>query len=288
MALQSGFGVIFDFFKKADWYKIGNRYEFLKEHVLSQDQNKLGVVQKILYRIMDFRCKIQCDETMLLSIFSENSMKDVNILQLRSIIETLQNIQGVNLEEYLQNLFDLYGRGNEPIDKCIEYVVAENIYSYNEMKDYVLEQLYYFSDAEEVSDEKKVENELSVIQFFQIDMLIFEKWYRFVTDSCMEDVVYHTYHSTKGLEFDNVVIFMNAKFGKRQTFFSDLLEVLAIKNNEGEIGTSIESARNLLYVAVTRAAKNLCIVYFDSLENQDEAKKNVTSVFGEIKEEMDK
>lgn len=284
VAMQSGFQQIYDFFKNSKWYKSGRNYELLRDHLLSLEQNKLGPVQKLLFRILDFRYKINCDSTMLLDIFSKQSMNDINILELREIIEKLQNINGNTLEEYLINLFDKSIREQEKINQSIEYVVAENIKSYTEMKKFILDQLYYFSEAEEITQDDIIENEQKVIEFFQIDMSIFERWYKFVTDSYEGKVIYHTYHSTKGREFDNVIIFMNSKFGKRGKFFSDLLKVLNEKNENSEIGTEIEEARNLLYVAVTRAIQNLCIVYFDDI---DEIRDNVVSVFGEIKTKIE-
>lgn len=284
VAEQSGFSDFYNFFKNSKWYKTGKHYEFLRDHVLSLDENKLGIIQKLLYRIMDFRYKINNDKTMLHEIFSTNKMKNINILELRKIIEILQNVEGNTLEEYLINLFDWYNKGEENIDECIVYVIAENIGSIDEMKNFVLNQLYYFVEGEEVLPDDKFVNEHIVDNFFQIDMSIFERWYKYVTDSYEGNVVYHTYHSTKGREFDNVIIFMNSKFGRNTTFFSDLLRVISKNNEEGEMGTQIEVARNLLYVALTRAIRNLCIIYFDDL---DLVKENVTSVFGEIKTQIE-
>ena len=263
---------------------MGKRYEFLRDHVLSLDENKLGTVQKVLYRIFDFKCKVSCDDTMLLDIFSSNDMKNINILELRKTVEIIQNIGGDTLEEYLNNLFACYNRGQKLIDRFIEYVIAENICSFEQMKKFVLDQLYYFPEGEEVSNEQQIENEQTVVAFFRLDISIFERWYQFITDSYKGDVVYHTYHSTKGREFENVLIFMNSKFGRNATFFKDLLSVLPENNEDNEMGTSIESARNLLYVAITRAIRNLCIVYFD---NMDDIKDSVTSVFGEVKSKIE-
>ena len=286
VAKQSGFLQIYEFFKNAKWYKQGKRYEYLRDHVLSLDHNKLGTVQKLLFRILDFRYKINCDSTMLLDIFSQQSMDDINISELRNIIEILQNVDGNTLEAYLSSMFDRYINGEKKINKCIEYIFAENIKSYDEMKSFVLNQLYYFLEEDNVSEEDIISNEYEVTKFFQLDISVFERWYKFVTDSCEGKVIYHTYHSTKGREFDNVIIFMNSKFGKRDTFFSDLLKVLSQKKENKEIGTAIEEARNLLYVVVTRAVQNLCIVYFDNIDN-DKMNDEIVSIFGEIKTQIE-
>lgn len=283
VAEQSGFSDIYNFFKMSRWYKLGTRYELLRDHVLSMDETKLGIVPKLLFRILDFRHKVSDDKTMLLDIFADSNIRGMNISELRECIEILRNVDGNTLEQYLINLFSC-SRGKEKLKKCIDYVVAENIESLNEMRNYILNQLFYFMEGDEVSEEERVANEQSVMKFLQGDMTIFERWYEFITDSYRGNVVYHTYHSTKGREFDNVIIFMNSKFGRNSSFFGDLLKNLS-KDDEGtECGTAIEKARNLLYVAVTRATKNLCIVYFDNI---DEARDDVTTVFGEIKNTLE-
>jgi len=280
VAEQSGFISIYDFFKNSKWYKIGKRYEFLREHVLSLDENKLGTIQKIIFRILDFKYKLGHETTMLLDVFLEDQMKDVDILILRNLIDKIQKLSGETLKEYVQDIIEFYKAGDERYDRCIEYVIAEEIGSYEDFKQLVLERLYYFTEDEEVSNEDIQQNEIAVENFFGIDMDTFELWYRFVTDTCPNEVIYHTYHGTKGLEFDNVIIFMNSKFGRKDDYFGNLLKVLPEDNEQEDIGTDLESARNLFYVAVTRATKNLCIVYLDELGN---ALQSVEKVFGEIK-----
>lgn len=283
VAEQSGFSDIYNFFKNSKWYNSGKRYEFLRDHVLSLDENKLGIVQKLLFRILNFKYRLSRDNTMLLDIFQENQMKDVNISILRDLLDKMQNISGETLGEYVISIFNAYRKGDNKYDKCIEYVVAEEIKSYEELKQFVLNHLYYFSEDEEPSDEDIQKNEKEVDDFFKISMNTFALWHNFITDTCIGEVIYHTYHGTKGREFDNVIIFMNSKFGRKSNYFSDLLKVLPDKNEQQEIGTDLESARNLLYVAVTRATKNLCIVYLDDL---GEAVQPVQIVFGEIKSKL--
>ncbi len=283
VAEQSGFPEIYNFFKNSKWYKIGKRYDFLRDHVLSLDKNKLGVVQKLLFRILDFRYKLGHDATMLVDVFREKYLKDVNILTLRKLLEKIQNISGETFEEYVTNIFNAYRKGDDKYDKCIDYVVAEEIKSYQELKQFVLNKLFYFSENEEDPDEDNQESEEEVDNLFKISMNTFELWHDFITDTCIGEVIYHTYHSTKGREFDNVIIFMNSRFGRRKEYFSNLLKVLPDKNEKQEVGTDLESARNLLYVAVTRATKNLCIVYLDDL---GEDIQPVQTVFGEIKSKL--
>lgn len=280
VAEQSGFIEFYNFFKYTKWYKVGRNFEFLREHILSTDENKLGNIQKILFRLLDFKTKVNNDSSMLMNIFGKNLLKGANITELRNLVSKLLSITGNTLEEYITNIFSMYNNGNSRYDLCIDHVIAEEIKSLDSLKQFMLDQLYYFSEDQEDSAEDSAKHEKEVNDFLKIDMKIFEIWYSFVTNTCKGEVNYHTYHGTKGSEYDNVIIFMNSKFGKKDNYFKDLLTVLPEKNEQGETGTDLESARNLLYVAVTRATKNLCIIYFDDLTNLI---STVKEVFGEIK-----
>jgi len=284
VAEQSGFSEIYDFYKNSPWYKIGRRFEYLREHVLSLDKNKLGIVQKLIFRILDFRYKSKRDTTMLLDIFQERYIKDVNIVTLRSLIKKIQNISGNTLKEYIINIFNVYKSGDEKYDKCIEYVIAEEeINSYSALKLFVLNQLYNSPEEESASEEEQDSDINEVDGFFSISLSVFDLWYSFVSDIYPGEIVYHTYHGTKGREFDNVILFMAARFGRKSGYFSNLLKVLSSGDNENETGTDLESARNLFYVAVTRATKNLSIIYSDEIEDQNPVK----DVFGDIKTSLE-
>lgn len=104
-------------------------------------------------------------------------------------------------------------------------------------------------------------------------------WYGFINSEQKSDVEYHTYHGTKGSEFDNVIIIMENDFGrmnknKFSSFFrnrkkpSDLDEKELFKFN---------NTKNLLYVSCSRAIKNLRILYLDDIS---EFKESIENIFG--------
>ena len=275
----SGFSIIYNFFKKSPWYKTGKRYEFLRDHILSLDTTKLGIIQSLIFRILDFKNKIILDHTMILGVivFGKKS-DDINVTTLRKLIMKLKNKTGDTLKMYIKNLFSSYKSGDVNYDKCIEYIIGENINSFEEFELFILDQLYLLDAEDSNADEELAEYKGQIDEFLKIDISIFNLWYKFIIDKSDVDIVYHTYHGTKGREFENVIIFMNSKFGVDKLYFDRLLKVISEKNDDEE--QKIEEARNLLYVAVTRAVKNLSVLYFDDLdENEDQVK----SVFGEIK-----
>lgn len=275
----SGFSSIYNFFKNSAWYKVGKRYEFLREHILSLDTTKLGIVQSLIFRILDFKYKIQIDSTMIIDV-TVFGKKDnaLNVLHLRELIEKLKSKNGDTLREYLCSLFTSYKSGDNNYDKCIEHIIGEKISSIEEFELFVLDKLYLSDIDDSAVDEKFAEYRQEIDVFLKLDMSIFDLWYKYIIDKSEGNIIYHTYHGTKGREFENVVIFMNSKFGRDDLYFNRLFEVISEKNeNETE---KISEARNLLYVAVTRAVKNLSILYFDSLNGSHE---QIVSVFGEIK-----
>lgn len=276
----SGFGSIYNFFKNSAWYKAGKRYEFLRDHVLSLDTTKLGVVQNLLFRILDFKYKIHIDNTMMLDVIVFDTKDNaLNVLHLRELLEELKSLKGNTLKEYLSNLFTNYKSGTTNYDKCIEHIIGEKISSVEEFEMFILDQLYLLDVDDSATDEKLVVYRQEIDAFLTINMSIFDLWYKFIIDKSEGDTIYHTYHGTKGREFENVIIFMNSKFGRDDLYFNRLFEVISEKNEDET--EKIAEARNLLYVAVTRAVKNLSILYFDNLNGCDE---QITNVFGKIKE----
>lgn len=80
---------------------------------------------------------------------------------------------------------------------------------------------------------------------------------------------YHTFHGTKGLEFENVVVIMKEKNGQGKINFKDFFK--SYDSSEKPIDT-----KNLLYVVVTRAISNLRILYID------EIMINIEKIFGDV------
>ncbi|WP_353095723.1 ATP-dependent helicase [Tissierella praeacuta] len=282
VAQKSGFENIYNFFSNSAWYKRGTNYKLLRDHVLSLDIKKLGIVQNLLFRILDFRSKILQDKTMILDVILDEVIRDINILELRNLIEKLRKITGETLGDYIKSMFSEYNRGDDKYDKCLEYIMSEGIKSYSDIENFILNQLYFFGEEEQSDNYIQVSKD-AVSDFLRGSMTEFDLWYSFIMDKSEGNIIYHTYHGTKGLEFDNVIIFMQSKFGRDNDYFSRLLRVLSMKNEVEEKNTKIEEARNLFYVAVTRSVLNLSVVYSDDITD---FKEQIENVFGDIKYEI--
>lgn len=285
VAKQSGFEIIYNFFKTSRYYKQGRRFELLKDHVLSQDVTKLNDVALLIYHLLDFQQKIQNDKTALNEILRIRSFKSeirdhINITNLRNLVQKLRAVSGNTVWEYITQLFENYNTGDILYDECIDQVISEDISSPDQLKTYIQTQLFPDEQGSPLTEEERNNERLAVELFLQINLETFKHWYAFISDSqAQADVIYHTYHSTKGREFDNVLIFMTSKFGSNKSFFSDLLHALTSNTPATNDTATIGAARNLFYVAVTRAVKNLCVVY---LVNDDEEKESVITALNTV------
>ena len=88
-------------------------------------------------------------------------------------------------------------------------------------------------------------------------------WLDFIYQTYPENLVsYLTCHASKGLEFDNVIIFLSDSFNRKEGYFSNLLN----SDINSILEPQLESARRLLYVSSSRAVKNLKIYLFTNKE----------------------
>lgn len=271
VAENSGFKELYYFFKESKRYS-GLGYTKLSEETMSNDLKKLGRVQSLLYRILDFKLKISNDNTLLSEILVNYSYPFDTI---KVMIDKIKKLENSNFKEYLNDFFDLRN-SNHDIRKIIDYVLIEDIKSYDDLKIYISNILY--KDDEKI-DQDKINK---IDDFFEIDMIIFNNWYDFIKNKSDKPIEYHTYHSTKGKEFDNVVIFMSESFGINKEYFSNLFDYI-LQDSKLD-NDKVAQARNLFYVAVTRATKNLCIVYFDSLTGTQLS--NLKKIFQKVNHEL--
>ena len=231
VAKKSGFEDIYDFFKNCRYYKRGRNYELLRDHLLAQDETKLGDVQKLLFRLLDFKKKVQNDKTSInnllqISRVHPDTKSKFNIINIRALVDKLHSLSGETLASYLEKLFEFYQLGDDLYDECIRYTIAEEIDSLVSLKQYMLECLFVNADDAVLTDLELQDSSTSIDNFLNIKMDIFECWYDFInrTDK-KSDIIYHTFHSTKGLEFDNVLILLTKKFGRDKEYLYVLLKI---------------------------------------------------------------
>jgi DNA helicase-2/ATP-dependent DNA helicase PcrA len=241
-----------------DLYKSFKDFFFFKEQaqkIISKDLKRLDSAIRIIFGLIHFRELIakrkKTLEDILPKVKIPISMFDAQnyVTELNSLIS--DDIE--TLEDFLKVMFALYEGGSSLFrDKVREFFPSEEFeYSLNGFCQLLNNEL---PRGDVVKEERRIEK---INYNITLSLLDYTKWYEFVSDSSCELVKFHTYHSTKGLEYNNVVIIMENSFANNHSYFPDFFK----KPNDIEF----QERRNLLYVACSRAICNMRILYLDSI-----------------------
>ncbi len=278
IAFRAGFEKIYNFFKNSPYYRSGINYTLLRDHMLSKDPEKLGKVQTFIYYLLDLRSKLNNPDTLIPELINKNVLKGLSIKELKELILVLRNIKGNTFKDYCSSFFNVLSTKNGNVKRAlVSFLKEENIISMECFYRYLSNELFNNYTDDDCSLENMIED------FVNQDMIYFNNWYNYISDRNLDDIKYHTYHGTKGEEFNNVLIIMESDFGKNnKNFFGDLIKCLSNPSEDDTL--KIKDARNLFYVAVTRAKYNLAILYTGILD--EDQKHQIENIFGEIDEVM--
>ncbi len=282
VAKKTGISNIYNVFKEAPVYA-GANYNQINTELLSNDREKLGKAASLLYRVLKLYTDIREAETpvdeILYGDITQYSRLDIK--KLRYIKQQLKAIQGNTLDDVIKKMCECGDRGDADIKRIIEAVFDMEKVNYSYIVAFLVQALESNQAKEEDAEADLEDLDLSrVAQLLSIDMKEFERWFFYVERKWQDDIVYHTYHGTKGLEFENVLIVVEDGFGNKRedkVFLRKFLEDFD-KLNEGVSMENYEKARNLLYVAVTRAIKNLRVIYVGESEK---VKETLCEIFNE-------
>lgn len=278
VANYSGIENIYNAFKNTDYYN--RHHDQITTELLNNEPKKLGAIPSLIYRLIEFWVLIKNDKTPIYSVFDKSMCQELNIEELREILNCIRNITASNLYELINELCSIYSN-NEMSNYQVYSSLIKKLFNIDEIsissiKHYFCESL--FKNEGEEDDEQVIE---SINEIFNISLDEYTKWYNYIIRNDSGEVIYHTYHGTKGLEFENVVIIMGNGFGKQKNYFNVFFSNY---NNGSKLNESNQKtyifAKNLLYVSITRAIKNLRILYTDSI---DDFEDNLKLIFNDIK-----
>lgn len=114
-----------------------------------------------------------------------------------------------------------------------------------------------------------------VTSLLNIPLSTWSKWGNYIDQDFDGDIIFHTYHGTKGEEYENVAIIMEHNFGgghegknKFKKYFEHLQLVKTQQDEklaEDKYRDEFDNTKNLFYVACSRAIKNLKVLYLDDI-----------------------
>jgi DNA helicase-2/ATP-dependent DNA helicase PcrA len=268
VAEYSGFSKVYEVFKRAEVYQ-GIGYKQLNTELLSHDTVHLGKSQSLLFRLMKLYTEVRDERQPLRDIFPTDKYRDMSFHDLKLLITSLKSLDGNTLDELLIAIFNEYDTSNNQMYKLI----IERIFDADEEVSYDGVLRFFLTSLYKTWDET-LETKLIIQELLNMKIVELLNWFHYVHRNEKKKICYHTFHSTKGLEYENVAIILGKDFGQDKGLFKNYF--MNYEENEEQVSDKYERGRNILYVAVTRAIKNLRVLYIDDFK---EVKGGMEKVF---------
>lgn len=277
VAEYSGFINIYNFFKETKKYS-GNNYNQLNTELMSNDPAKLGDVPRLLYNIAAVNHFLKDESTPIIELIKDKELyQDMSFQDLWNFIELLKKQEGATLEHFINSMIKLNSiNADERYKKFLQRLFGFEGLTSDKFKNLLIEKLF----DETTQDEELEKVNKSIQELLGISMNEYDSWYKHISNIQTDKIIYHTYHGTKGLQFDNVIIVMQNSFGKIGNYFSFFFENYLESNVlDGKEKKKFEQVRNLIYVSCSRAVKNLRILYLDDVTDFED---RICGIFGNI------
>jgi len=241
------------------------------QKIISRDLNKLDSTIRIVFKLIEFY-KLINEPAKTLEDILPRETSSISVFDAKNYVHELNKISGSffrTFKDYLIGLFDLYQNGSNIFKSKLNELLPliEFDFSIDTFENYINRNLPVSDSVKENDRIKKICN------FMDVDFSCYIKWYEFVSNTSSEPIQFHTYHSTKGLEFENVAVIMEDSFSRQRKYFPEFF--MSPEKLDYQV------RRNLLYVACSRAIYNMRILYIDPIES---FKSDLKKFFGESKE----
>ena len=225
----------------------------VNEEFVVRELKKAGRLAMILHNIMLPLFLIVRNKNLSLSeLFPIVNKSQFSLKEVREAISFLQGFSNCSLLEYVEGVRrNLNGCVSPKTKEIIESIFPKKMIDLNASIDSTILELSSFKRVADCSVFLSELLDINVDEFFN--------WMDYLHgESKLSGIDYMTCHSAKGLEFDNVLIFLEDSMLHDKNIFSELLTSdLNVTLNE-----KLERARRILYVSVSRAIKNASIVLF--------------------------
>ncbi|EGR3325440.1 UvrD-helicase domain-containing protein [Vibrio parahaemolyticus] len=283
MAEFNGFKDVYNAFKSSTIY-----YDQLSTLVLSQQLEKLHPTALSIYHLVKLYHEIKKSEASYYDIFGAHS-KNMTFSEASLIIREIKDEEIETLDDWCNLIItkleseDLRKNIVRALDNCTNYD-RSSIETSEAFRATLIDSIHSLMlDGTEEHDE--VEQKTNNILGLPIRSLVC--WINFIDGFESDKFSYHTYHGTKGEEYDNVAIILEHNFGSRsRNKFKNYFDFLQKTEEERDILLSDQdfknrhtNTKNLLYVACSRAVKNLKVLYLDDIS---EIKNGIEHIFGEV------
>lgn len=257
-------------------------YDNLNNEFFQKNLQNIGWFLRDILNLINFKKEIDNPNTTIKELESYITTGfNITFGDFKSFLLQVKEIEktDITLDKYINSLFKINGviKGRK---------IIYNIFScekdINEIKVQACE--YFYDNGQEIEDDD-VSGQID--GFFNIKLSQFENWYDYVyRKNEGKSIGYYTLHGSKGLEFDDVVVVLQDDFARRTDFFKfffknyDKGKEIEREDENNKERMYYVQARNLLYVACSRAKENLYVVY--KTNNISDIQKNIENIFGDI------
>lgn len=258
----SGF---YNFYKKM---KSAFYYSDAPKLIINKDLKKLNDVVKEIYNLIDFMSILDRKDKHLSNIIP-SQIGNITFSEVKVYYDELKNIEidyELSLKENLSTILDKEGG----YSRLFMGYLSETITCVD--ADYTLSNIVGgLNDLLERSSSKDSETSRKIIdELLNIKLIEFKKWFCYLNADPNNEDLYLTCHNSKGLEFETVIVFLSDSFSNKSNYLSAFFD--DTENDE------YAERRNLLYVSLSRAIKNMAVV-FTYQENAPSI--NASNFFGE-------
>ncbi|MRJ48435.1 UvrD-helicase domain-containing protein [Fundicoccus ignavus] len=266
----------------------GANYDTINSEFLTKNLQNMGWFFRELLELIEFIIIVQ-NQNSTVSMITRfmGSSSQLTYGRLEELLTYINEVEICTLTNCIDTLSGIIGESKALATESRQELnkIIENIFSLESQVNY-LDQIKesahrYFIRNEELMDEEVDENKKLIDSFFELDIRQFIHWYYFIKDDGKDEGInYYTLHGSKGLEFDNVVLVLQNNFDRRKDYIQFYFDNYNNRDISDNDLIRFNQVRNLLYVACSRAKKNLDVVYLtDNLKGNEEI--NIRDIFEE-------
>lgn len=284
MAQFNGFDDVYQVYQKSSIY-----HDNLNTQVLSQQLEKLHPTVLTIYKTVKLYQDLRNNKTSYYNIFGSSS-NNMTFFNASVIVRELRDKSIITLRDWFELILERLD--NSIAKEALGEALLNRI---NCDKTSVISSanfsLMFFNELNKLmnkgSEDEGIIN-AKIERVFDLPIKSLVKWVDFINGIEDNDIVYHTYHGTKGEEYNNVAIILEHGFGGNNKFkFKKYFEIKQMESegrkrlfSDGKLEGEYINTQNLLYVACSRAIKNLRVLYLDDIS---EIKISIESIFGGCK-----
>lgn len=284
MASFNGFSDVYEVYQNSGIY-----YDNLNTQVLSKQLEKLHPTILNIYHFIKLYQDIQKSIVSYYDIFGSSS-KNMAFSKASMMIRELEEEELTSLKDWVILIIGLLENSDikETLSKALinrVHYEQDKLISADVFQETWLDSINTLMNVDS-EDENTATEKVNSILTLPIKSLV--NWVNFIDGIEVSDISYHTYHGTKGEEYKNVAIILEHNFGiKNKDKFKNYFKVIQQNTTEKESLFANPKAhekhintQNLLYVACSRAVKNLRVLYLDDIS---EIQEGIDTIFGKSK-----